>query len=152
MTQYERMEKGLLYDPMDPTLLKEQVPYQDRLWAPSAQLRHATRPVSRIGVWMPNIRFLLPSSSVILLFQSVCPPALVVDSHNFRFLKHKDTTFSRSLLVTLLQIRSLSVTTICRKYLVLHGIQHWDSVTTGYGLRPGIQYGRTSGGNPNYHP
>ena len=33
MTQYERMEKGLLYDPMDPTLLKEQVPYQDRLWA-----------------------------------------------------------------------------------------------------------------------
>ena len=33
MTQYERMEQGLLYDPMDPELLKEQVPYQDRLWA-----------------------------------------------------------------------------------------------------------------------
>ena len=28
----------------------------------------------------------------------------------FRFIKHKDTTFSRSLLVTLLQIRSLTVT------------------------------------------
>lgn len=33
MTQYERMEQGLLYDPMNPALLKEQVPYQDRLWA-----------------------------------------------------------------------------------------------------------------------
>lgn len=33
MTQYERMVAGLLYDPADPEIMKEQVPYQDRLWA-----------------------------------------------------------------------------------------------------------------------
>lgn len=32
MTQYERMTRGLLYDPGDPEILKEQVPFQDRLW------------------------------------------------------------------------------------------------------------------------
>ncbi len=32
MTQYERMVKGLLYDPADPDIVKEQVPYQDKLW------------------------------------------------------------------------------------------------------------------------
>ena len=32
MTQYERMEKGLLYDPGDPEILAEQRPFQDRLW------------------------------------------------------------------------------------------------------------------------
>ena len=32
MTQYERMVKGLLYDPNDPEIKEEQVPYQDRLW------------------------------------------------------------------------------------------------------------------------
>ena len=31
MTQYERMEKGLIYDPYDPEIMAEQVPYQDRL-------------------------------------------------------------------------------------------------------------------------
>ena len=30
MTQYERMEKGLLYDPGDPEIMNEQVPFQDR--------------------------------------------------------------------------------------------------------------------------
>ena len=30
MTQYERMVKGLLYDPGDPEIMAEQVPYQDR--------------------------------------------------------------------------------------------------------------------------
>lgn len=33
MTQYERMKAGLIYDPGDPEIMKEQVPYQDRLWA-----------------------------------------------------------------------------------------------------------------------
>ena len=32
MTQYERMVKGLIYDPADPEIMNEQVPYQDRLW------------------------------------------------------------------------------------------------------------------------
>ena len=32
MTQYERMEQGLLYDPGDPEILAEQVPLQDALW------------------------------------------------------------------------------------------------------------------------
>ena len=32
MTQYERMVKGLLYDPGDEEILAEQVPFQDRLW------------------------------------------------------------------------------------------------------------------------
>ena len=32
MTQYERMEKGLLYDPADPKIMEEQIVYQDRLW------------------------------------------------------------------------------------------------------------------------
>ena len=32
MTQYERMAKGLLYDPNDREILAEQVPYQDALW------------------------------------------------------------------------------------------------------------------------
>ena len=33
MTQYERMVRGLIYDPNDPEILAEQVPFQDRLWA-----------------------------------------------------------------------------------------------------------------------
>lgn len=33
MTQYERMVNGLIYDPADPQILAEQLPYQDRLWA-----------------------------------------------------------------------------------------------------------------------
>lgn len=32
MTQYERMEAGLLYDPSDEEIMREQVPFQDRLW------------------------------------------------------------------------------------------------------------------------
>lgn len=32
MTQYERMVKGLIYDPADPEIMREQVPLQDRLW------------------------------------------------------------------------------------------------------------------------
>ena len=32
MTQYERMIAGLLYDPGDPEIVKEQIPFQDRLW------------------------------------------------------------------------------------------------------------------------
>ena len=32
MTQYERMTEGLLYDPGDPEIMAEQVPFQDRLW------------------------------------------------------------------------------------------------------------------------
>lgn len=32
MTQYERMEKGLIYNPADEEIMKEQLPYQDRLW------------------------------------------------------------------------------------------------------------------------
>ena len=32
MTQYERMLSGLIYDPGDPEIVKEQVPFQDRLW------------------------------------------------------------------------------------------------------------------------
>ena len=32
MTQYERMVAGLLYDPGDPDIMAEQVPFQDRLW------------------------------------------------------------------------------------------------------------------------
>ena len=33
MTQYERMVAGLIYDPRDPEIMDEQVPFQDRLWA-----------------------------------------------------------------------------------------------------------------------
>ena len=33
MTQYERMIKGLVYDPNDKEILDEQFPYQDKLWA-----------------------------------------------------------------------------------------------------------------------
>lgn len=33
MTQYERMVKGLIYDPMDEEIMAEQVPFQDRCWA-----------------------------------------------------------------------------------------------------------------------
>ena len=33
MTQYERMVKGLIYDPNDPDIMAVQVPFQDRLWA-----------------------------------------------------------------------------------------------------------------------
>ena len=33
MTQYERMLQGLIYDPGDPEIMREQVPFQDRLWA-----------------------------------------------------------------------------------------------------------------------
>ena len=32
MTQYERMVAGLIYDPGDPEIVNEQVPFQDRLW------------------------------------------------------------------------------------------------------------------------
>lgn len=32
MTQYERMVAGLIYDPGDPEILEEQVPFQDKLW------------------------------------------------------------------------------------------------------------------------
>ena len=32
MTQYERMVKGLLYDPGDPEIMSEQVPFMDRQW------------------------------------------------------------------------------------------------------------------------
>ena len=32
MTQYERMVKGMLYDPRDKKILDEQFPYQDKLW------------------------------------------------------------------------------------------------------------------------
>ena len=32
MTQYERMVNGLIYDPADPEIMKEQLSYQDRLW------------------------------------------------------------------------------------------------------------------------
>lgn len=32
MTQYERMAAGLLYDPGDPEIVKEQISFQDRLW------------------------------------------------------------------------------------------------------------------------
>ena len=32
MTQYERMLAGLVYDPSDPEIMAEQVPFQDRLW------------------------------------------------------------------------------------------------------------------------
>ena len=32
MTQYERMVKGLIYDPGDSKIIDEQVPWQDKLW------------------------------------------------------------------------------------------------------------------------
>lgn len=32
-SQYERMEKGLIYDPGDPEIMREQLALQDRLWA-----------------------------------------------------------------------------------------------------------------------
>ena len=32
MTQYERMVKGLIYDPLDEEIMAEQVPFQDKLW------------------------------------------------------------------------------------------------------------------------
>ena len=32
MTQYERMVKGLIYDPGDREIMDEQVPWQDKLW------------------------------------------------------------------------------------------------------------------------
>lgn len=32
MTQYERMVKGLIYDPADAEIMREQVPFQDKLW------------------------------------------------------------------------------------------------------------------------
>ena len=32
MNQYERMIKGLIYDPLDEDILKMQFPYQDKLW------------------------------------------------------------------------------------------------------------------------
>jgi len=32
MTQYERMEKGLIYDPSDPEIMSEQLIYQNKLW------------------------------------------------------------------------------------------------------------------------
>lgn len=33
MTQYERMVNGLVYDPADEEIMKEQVVFQDLLWA-----------------------------------------------------------------------------------------------------------------------
>ena len=33
MTQYERMINGLIYDPSDPEIFKEQVRFLDKLWA-----------------------------------------------------------------------------------------------------------------------
>ena len=33
MTQYERMVKGLIYDPADTEIMKEQIYFQDRLWS-----------------------------------------------------------------------------------------------------------------------
>ncbi len=33
MTNYERMEKGLIYDPADEEIMDEQVPWQEKLWA-----------------------------------------------------------------------------------------------------------------------
>lgn len=33
MTQYERMEKGLIYDPADAEIMKEQIYFMDKLWA-----------------------------------------------------------------------------------------------------------------------
>ena len=32
MSEYERMVSGLIYDPNDPEIMKEQVPFQKRLW------------------------------------------------------------------------------------------------------------------------
>ena len=32
MTQYERMIKGLIYDPADEEIMAEQIPFQDKLW------------------------------------------------------------------------------------------------------------------------
>ena len=32
MTQYERMVNGLIYDPMDPEIIAEQMVYQEKLW------------------------------------------------------------------------------------------------------------------------
>ena len=32
MTQYERMVKGLIYDPADPDISAEQIPFLDKLW------------------------------------------------------------------------------------------------------------------------
>ena len=32
MTQYERMEAGLIYDPADGEIMAEQTPFQDKLW------------------------------------------------------------------------------------------------------------------------
>lgn len=32
MTQYERMQQGLVYDPADAEIMREQLRYQDRLW------------------------------------------------------------------------------------------------------------------------
>lgn len=32
MTQYERMEKGLIYNPEDPEIMEEQLPYLDKCW------------------------------------------------------------------------------------------------------------------------
>lgn len=33
MTQYERMVKGLIYDPADEEIMREQMPFLDKLWA-----------------------------------------------------------------------------------------------------------------------
>ncbi|MBQ7160954.1 MAG: sugar O-acetyltransferase, partial [Clostridia bacterium] len=32
MTNYERMVKGLIYDPMDEEIMAEQMPFLDKLW------------------------------------------------------------------------------------------------------------------------
>ena len=32
MTEYEKMVKGLIYNPNDEEIMHEQVPYQDKLW------------------------------------------------------------------------------------------------------------------------
>ena len=32
MTEYEKMTRGLVYDPLDDEIMREQGAYQDRLW------------------------------------------------------------------------------------------------------------------------
>ena len=32
MTEYEKMQKGLIYNPADEEIMREQLQYQDRLW------------------------------------------------------------------------------------------------------------------------
>ena len=65
--------------------------------------------LKRICLLLPGLSCsLLPLNSKALTLHQECQGLYYTDK--FRFIKYKDTTFSRSLLVTLLQIRSLSVT------------------------------------------